>query len=185
ACRAPAGAARPPLLGILADHAGRDLRDRPETAGRDRLPADLAGSVVAEAEAVQRLREPVGPLDQAAANVERQLPLPGDAGPIAARVALAVVFQRSGIVLEYHRAAHPLQSLDRLLQLPLQCVLDRVHRYRPSFGRFVLSDADAAGPDEDRSDSRKNPQGPGGGSFAFLPERHGRRARTPVRSSQG
>src|SRR4029077_2082781 len=99
-------------LGILAGHAGRDLRDRPEAAGRDRLSADLTGPVLDEAEAVQRLRESVRPVDQAAANLERQLPLLADAGPVAARVALPVVFQRAGVVLEYHRAARPLQPLD-------------------------------------------------------------------------
>src|SRR5262249_2917881 len=65
-----AGHPRAALRRVLAGHAGGDLRDRPEACRRDALAALLAEPVVAGAQALERLREPVGPLHQQAPHRE-------------------------------------------------------------------------------------------------------------------
>src|SRR5690242_661247 len=69
---------RPPLFRVLAADARRDLGDGPEAGRPDRLAAGLAHPVLAGPEAVERRREPIGPLDEETPHREGHLPVLAD-----------------------------------------------------------------------------------------------------------
>src|SRR5258708_7174055 len=121
------GQAGPALLRVLAGDAGRDLGNGPEAGRGDGLAARLADPVLAGPEALQRLGEAIGPLDEETPPRGRHLSGLADPARGAGRPAPAPVFPGPGIVLEGDRPTQPLQAVDRMLQLLLQCPSDVVH----------------------------------------------------------
>src|SRR6266853_1405794 len=121
------GQAGPALLRVLAGDAGRDLGNGPEAGRGDGLAARLADPVLAGPEALQRLGEAIGPVDEETPHRERHLAVLADPAGVAGGLSLALVFPGPGIVLEGDRPTQPLQAVDRMLQLLLQCPSDVVH----------------------------------------------------------
>src|SRR5712671_3848935 len=100
--------AGPALLRVLAGDAGRDLGNGPEASRGDGLAARLADPVLAGPEALQRLGEAIGPVDEETPHRERHLAVLADPAGVAGGLALALVFPGPGIVLEGDRPTQPL-----------------------------------------------------------------------------
>src|SRR5512138_45276 len=133
--------AGPALLRVLAADARRDLRDDPESGRADRLAAGLAHPVLAGPQAVERLREPVGPLHEETSHREGHLPVLADPSRVSGGLTLPLVFAGPGIVLEGDRPAQTLQAIDRARELLLQCPSDVVHGLGPPPADLVPFDA--------------------------------------------
>src|SRR5579864_8913837 len=135
---------RPPLFRVLAADARRDLGDGPEAGRADRLAAGFAHPVLAGPEAVERGREPIGPLDEETPHREGHLAVLADPSRISRGLALALVFPGPGIVLEGHRPAQTPQAIDRERELILQHLPDVVHGLGPPPADLVPFDAAGA-----------------------------------------
>src|SRR6185295_3745226 len=127
-----------------------------EAGRRDRRAARLAAAVLPGPQALQRLGEAVGPLDEESAHRERHLAVLADPPRVAGGLALALVLPGPGIVLEGNRAAQPLQAVDGVPELLLQCPSDVVHGsalLRPNrvFGCGRTPNGSAGGPTGVRS----------------------------------
>lgn len=94
-----------PFPAVLAAHTGGDLRQGPAPRGGDSLPALLAVPVPALPESLERLGKPVSALEEEAPNGEAGFPFLTQLGFVGRIHGGMVVADRSGEILDDHRAA--------------------------------------------------------------------------------